>query len=127
MRRTGFTLLEAAVSLAIVGTVAVGALEAFAAESRAALRARHSAPAVALAGEQLARLEMLDARALRTLPDSLRHGRAGSATQLYAWTAFVERVRNEPDLYTLRVEVRWDTGEYTLATRAYRPSAESVQ
>mgnify|MGYP001205221527 CR=1 FL=1 len=65
MKRAGFTLLEAVVALAIVGTVAIGALEAYGAEARAATRARASAPAAAIARERLSRPELLDAHALR--------------------------------------------------------------
>lgn len=120
MRRTGFTLLEAVVALAIVGTVAIGALEAYAAEARAATRERESAPAAALARERMARLELLDAHALRTLPESLSRGRL--ATPLpYEWTAGARAVDGEPDLYELSVDVRWPDGAVALRGRSYRP------
>ncbi len=127
MRRAGFTLLEAVVSLVIIGIVAVGALEAFAAESRAARQARLATPAVAAAAEQLARLELLDAPLLTALPDSLRAGRLDSGAQRYEWRATVERVPQEPDLYALSVEVRWDAGAYALTTHAYRPMSAGVR
>jgi type II secretory pathway pseudopilin PulG len=126
LKRAGFTLLEAAVSLAIIGTVSIGALEAFAAESRAALRARLAAPAVALASERLARLELLDAAALRALPDSLRRGQTGDGARSYEWRAEVQSVPDEPNLYALRVDVAWDAGTYALAARAYRPAAADL-
>jgi type II secretory pathway pseudopilin PulG len=109
------------VSLAIIGIVAVGALEAFAAESRAARHARLVTPAVAIAAEQLARLELLDARMLAALPDSLRAGQMKDGAQSYDWLASVARIPQEPDLLALRVEVRWDGGEYALTTHAFRP------
>lgn len=124
MKRSGIALLEAAVALAIIGVVAIGALEAFAAESRAAWRARRAVPAVAIASEQLARLQLADLRALQTLPDSLRAGRVRDGEVLYAWHAMVEPVRNEPQLYALRVNVQWDAGSYTLAARTFRDAAE---
>ncbi len=123
MRRAGFTLLEAAVSLAIVGTVAVAALDAFAVEARTARRARAAAPAVALAGERLARLQLLDARELRALPDSMREGAFATADGWsYRWRASVQPVRGDGDLYTVSVTVTWDTGEYPLWARVYRPA-----
>ncbi|MBM3909114.1 MAG: prepilin-type N-terminal cleavage/methylation domain-containing protein [Gemmatimonadetes bacterium] len=122
MRRAGFTLLEAAVSLAIVGVVAIGALDAYAAEARAALRARQTAPAAALAAERLARLQLLDARQLRALPDSVRSGAMTTGPWRYDWRAAVARVADEPDLYTLEVVVEWEGGSYALASRAYRPA-----
>jgi prepilin-type N-terminal cleavage/methylation domain-containing protein len=121
MRRAGFTLLEASVSLAIIGVVAIGALEAFAAEARTARQARLAAPAVAAAAEQLARLELLEAPALRALPDSMRRGALVDDAQSYEWRASVDVVPGEPDLFALRVEVRWSAGEYVLTSHAYRP------
>lgn len=121
MRRAGFTLLEAAVSLALIGIVAIGALEAFAAEARAARQSLLATPAVAVAAERMARLELLAASTLNALPDSLRAGRFEDGAQSYEWRAAVERVPNEPDLYALNVEVRWDAGSYALTTHAYRP------
>lgn len=123
MNRRGFTLLEATVALAIVGTVSIGALEAFAAESRAARRARDAAPAEAVASERLAQLSLLDARSLQALPDSLSRGATPAGAREYRWTAAARPVVGEPDLFQLQVAVRWDSGEYTLATRAYRPAA----
>lgn len=121
MKRAGFTLLEAVVALAIVGTVAIGALEAYAAEARAATRERESAPAAAMARERLSRLELLDAHALRTLPESLSRGQLAAGPLLYDWTASARPVTGEPDLYDLGVEVRWVDGAIALRGRSYRP------
>ena len=120
MKRAGFTLLEAVVALAIVGTVAIGALEAYAAEARAATRARESAPAAAIARERLSRLELLDAHALRTLPESLSRGRLTDPIP-YEWSALAREVRGEPDLYEFSVDVRWADGAVALRGRSYRP------
>jgi len=125
MRRAGFTLLEAAVSLAIVGVVVIGALDAYAAESRAALRARQSAPAAALAAERMARLQLLESRQLRALPDTERFGTLTAGAWRYAWRASTAPVADEPDLYALDVVVEWNGGSYALASRAYRPMLES--
>lgn len=127
MRRTGFTLLEATVALALVGVVAIGALEAFAAESRAAFRSRQLAPAVALASERLARLELLDAARLRALPESLRTGSVRDGVQEYAWRADVAPVPNEPDLYALTVDVRWAAGAYRVGARVFRAASVGGQ
>lgn len=120
MRRAGFTLLEATVALALVGVVAIGALEAFAAESRAAFRSRQLAPAVALASERLARLELLDASRLLALPESLRTGTDRDGLREYRWLADVVPVRNEPGLYALTVDVRWESGAYHVGSRVFR-------
>jgi len=125
MRRAGFTLLEATVALLIVGIVAIGALEAFAVEADAARRARQAAPAAAMAAERLAQLQLLDARGLQSLPDSLRTGRLIDGNRVYEWTASAMPVRDERDLYTVRVDVRWEAGEYALATRVFRSPEET--
>lgn len=121
MKRAGFTLLEAVVALTIVGTVAIGALEAYAVEARAAVRARQSAPAAALARERLSRLERLDAHLLRTLPESLSRGLFSAGPTSYEWAAAVRAVAGEPDLYELAVDVRWPDGALALRGRSYRP------
>ncbi|MBI3567535.1 MAG: prepilin-type N-terminal cleavage/methylation domain-containing protein [Gemmatimonadetes bacterium] len=121
MKRVGFTLLEAVVAMAIVGTVSIGALGALAAESRAAARARDTAPAAALARERVARLELVSRHTLAFLPDSLSHGEAAAGTQLYKWVATAKPVSQEHDLFDVAVEVQWAGGAFTLRTRTWRP------
>jgi len=127
VKRPGFTLLEATVAMVVLGTVAIGALAAFAAEARAAARANALAPAAALARERLSRLELLDAHALRTLPESLSRGSEALGTQSYEWSATAHAVAGESDLYDLAVEVRYEDGRYALRTRSFRPAVTGVQ
>lgn len=123
--RAGFTVLEAAVALAIVGLTAVGVLAAFGADLRGAERARDSLAALSLAQSQLARLEVLGARELSSLPDSLGRGAFAAPLDQYRWTATTAAVPGEPDLYDLRVVVEWSdgrsTGRSTLRSRRFRP------
>lgn len=126
MNRRGFTLLEATVSLALVGVVGIGALETFAVESRTALAARHAAPASALAEERLARLSIVDGAVLQRLPDSLARGGATIAGMTYAWTAAAAPVPREPGLYSVRVHVTWDGGQTALESRVFRAHAEQT-
>jgi prepilin-type N-terminal cleavage/methylation domain-containing protein len=127
MNRRGFTLLEATVSLALVGVVAIGALETFAVEARTATTARRAAPAAAIAAERMARLSVADAALLRALPDSLARGAAVDGALSYAWTARSAPVPNETGLYTLRVNVAWDGGQTALVQRVYRPVEERAK
>src|SRR5918999_2456349 len=92
--RRGFTLLEAAVAMAIVGVIALAALGAYAAELRAADKARQALPAVSLAEERLAAIDLTGARELRSLPDSLARGRFPAPFEQYEWTATVRRARD---------------------------------
>lgn len=119
--RPAFTVLEAAVAIAIVAMVSIGALAAFSGDLRAAQRAREMIPAAALAEDRIAALELADPLRLAMLPDSLSRGRFAEPFGAYAWTASATPVRGERHLYDFVVRVRWDAGEYSLRRRRYRP------
>lgn len=119
--RRGFTILEAAVAMGIVGMISIAALAAFSGDLRASQRAREVLPAAALAEERLSAIEVSDPRRLATLADSLAHGRFGEPFAAYEWRANVTPVRGERWLYDIQVRVRWESGEYVLARRRYRP------
>ena len=121
--RRGFTLLEAAVAMTIVAIIGVAALGAFGADLRAADRARQTLPAAALAREQLAILNLVDAHTLRMLPDSLGQGTFSKPFDNYQWRATAKEVRGEPALVELTVRVEWAEGAYAVTERRYRPTA----
>lgn len=122
MRRAnrGFTLLEAAVAMAIVAIVGVSALAAFGADLRAANRTRQTLPAAALALDRLAILDLVDAHTLRMLSDSLARGTFAKPFENYSWRATVKEVRGDPSLVELTVRVEWAEGAYVLTERRYR-------
>ena len=120
MTRPGFSLLEAVVALVIVGTASAAAYAAFAADAGAASGERASAPAVAIATEQMAQLQLLDAHTLLAIPDSLRRGQVAVGATGYEWHADARAVPTEYGLYELAIDVRWKTGTYALRTRTYR-------
>jgi prepilin-type N-terminal cleavage/methylation domain-containing protein len=120
-RRAGFTLLEAAIALLVLGLAAAGTFAALGAGRRAETGAAQVGPAVALAEEPLAALVLASARELRALPDSLRRGRFASPYDAYAWTAEARPVAGETDLYDLAVTVTWPAGgRLALRTRRFR-------
>lgn len=119
--RAGFTILEAAVAIAIVGTISIAALAAFSADLRAAHRAQDVLPASALAEERIASLEISDPADLAMLPDSLARGNFAPPFERYRWTASAEPVRGDRWLYDFNVRVSWDAGDYTLSRRRFRP------
>jgi type II secretory pathway pseudopilin PulG len=119
--RPGFTVLEAAVALAIIGIAAIGVLGAFGADLRGATQARDVLTAASLARARLARLEVAGARELSSLPDSLAAGAFAAPLERYSWTAASAAVPREPDLYELRVVVSWAGGSTTLRSRRFRP------
>ena len=118
--RHGFTLLEAAVAMMIIGVVSAAALSAFAADLRAADRAQRMLPAAALAEDRLAVLEMAPST-LEVLADSLKRGRFDAPFDDYVWTADVRRLRGLPGLVELRVDVSWAAGSFSLTERLYNP------
>ena len=118
--RSGLTLLEAVVALAIVGVTAVSALGAVAAESRAAEDARTVLEAEALAVQQLALIETLTGEGLQRLPDSLAHGTFDPPFERYRYTATSTPVLGEEGLTRVNISVEWANGEFPLGTVLYR-------
>jgi type II secretory pathway pseudopilin PulG len=117
----GFSLLEALIAIAIVSTSIVAGLAAFSAELRVAGRARSAAELETLAQEALAGLTLIPGPLLRPLPDSLRQGRFEPPFEQYAWRRTARPVRWNPDLLDATVEVTGPDGQFSLATRLYRP------
>ena len=120
-RRHGFTLIEAVVALAIVGTIAVAVLGAFGAELRTASRLRGALPAVPLAEERMALLSTLEPRVLAMLPDSIARGAFAPPYADYRWEATVDELPDIPGLLQATVTVTWPDGRYAIETRHYRP------
>ena len=120
--RAGFTVLEAAVALAIVGVATVGVLGALGAQTRALETARSQLEASALAESMLERLRIADRASLEVLPDSLRRGRFGPPFDAYTWLVSTAPVQNERDLLELSVRVTGASSEFELRTRRHFPT-----
>lgn len=131
--RAGFTLIEAAVAVTIVGLAAVASLAAFGAELRAGDRARTALEVEALLEEQLSLTRLLPTQSLISLPDSLTRGEFLPPFERYAWSRSVRVVPGTPGLFDVTVRVRRAadrsteddsrTGEWSIATRLYRSAA----
>lgn len=120
--RSGITLFETVVALAIVGMTAIGALTAVGSELRAAERARRTVEAAALATQRIALLDLLSAQELLALPDSVRAGRFDAPLDAYRWeTSSAPVMEAEEDgVFAVTVRVTWSDGAYALPTRLYR-------
>ena len=121
MARSGFTLLEAMVSLAILSLVGISALGAVGRDLDAATRARAALEAAALAEDRLEVVRMLDAAALAAPPDSVARGRFQPPFSAFGWRTEVDPVGDAPGLYDVRIEVLWENRARTLRARLYRP------
>ncbi len=117
--RSGFTMLEAVVALAIVGVVCVGVLGAHAGATRADILATERLPLAALAEERIAAVD-LDAGSLQRLPDSLARGAFPAPYATATWTTETRRVEQADGLYDVVVRVRDGSDVFTLRTRRYR-------
>jgi prepilin-type N-terminal cleavage/methylation domain-containing protein len=118
--RRGFTLLEAAVAIAIVGLAAVAALDAVGASLRATEKARWALQADALARERLEVVALLDDAGLESLPDSLADGTFGKGFSDFRWQTESKPVAGQPGLYDIRVVVMSTQGTHWVRTRLYR-------
>ena len=122
-RRRGFTLLEAAAAVVVIGISSAAALGAAASEMRAASRIRHALAAEVLADQRLAALRLLPREQLERLPDSIARGAFPSPLNEYQWRASTALVRGEQDIFELRLVIQWEGGAHTVATRHYSPRA----
>ena len=118
--RAGFTLLEAAIAVVIIGMAAAAVLSSFGTTLRTSARARRALEAEALGGQRLAYVELLSNAELSHLPDSASHGRFPAPFEEYGWEATSNAVRGDDGLFDVRVEVTWSDGRYALPTRLYR-------
>lgn len=119
-RRSGISLLEAVVAVAIVGITSVGALEAVGGGMRTAEKAKRAAEAEALATARLDFMDLLSDRELQALPDSVDKGKFSAPLEEYTWTTTSTPVADQAGLYTIRITIAWPTGSYAVKTYAYR-------
>jgi type II secretory pathway pseudopilin PulG len=119
-RRSGISLLEAVVAVAIVGLTSVGALEAVGGNMRTAEKAKRAAEAEALATSRLDFMDLLTDRELQALPDTVQDGKFSGKLEEYTWKTTSTPVADQAGLYDIRITIGWPTGSYRVVTYAYR-------
>ena len=118
--RRGISLFEAVVSVAIVGLVAVSALETVGAQMRTAEKARRNTEAAALATARLDFMELLTDRELQALPDSVSEGTFAEPLDEYSWKTTSDPYSEQAGVYSVRLTIAWPTGSYAVKTYLYR-------
>lgn len=119
-RRSGISLLEAVVAVAIVGMTSVAALEAVGSDLRTAERARRAVEVEQLATSRLEVMNLLTDQELQALPDSISSGTFSKPLDEYSWKTTSAPVSDQAGLYDVRLTVVWPAGSYTVRTYAYR-------
>ena len=118
--RPGLSLLEAVVSVAIVGITAVSALEAVGSQMRTAVTARRNTEAATLATSRLDFMELMSDRELQALPDSVSKGEFAPPLDEYSWTTTSDPYSDQAGVYDVRVTIAWPNGSYAVKTYLYR-------
>jgi hypothetical protein len=114
-------LLEAVVALAILGVASIVLLQVRAQQIRVATQARELLTAQALAEDRISALRMLDYLLLSDPPDSLMEGVFPPPFEDFSWTAEVEIMEDEYDLFGVEVEVTGPAERFPLRTLVHRP------
>lgn len=126
-RRAGFVLMEAVVALAIIGLVSIALLSATGAQLANANKANVLLTARSLAEDRLAALRLLDYDELKDPPDSLLEGTFLAPFESFSWTAVLEEMEDEYDLFGAEVVVTGLGESYPLRTLLHRSGAIAVE
>ena len=118
--RSGISLLEAVVAVAIVGMTSISALEAVGSGMRTAEKARRAAEAEALATSRLDFMTLMTDRELQALPDSVAKGTFPEPLEEYSWTTTSKADADQAGIYSVHVTITWPNGSYTVPTYLYR-------
>jgi type II secretory pathway pseudopilin PulG len=124
--RRGFVLLEAVVALAILGVASIVLLQVRAQQMRVASQARELLTAQALAEDRLGALRLLNHVLLEDPPDSLMRGVFPPPFETFSWSAEVELIEDEYDLFGLEVVVEGPDERFPLRTLVHRPRSVLV-
>ncbi len=128
-RRRGFVLIEAVVALAILSLVGLALLQATGTQLRAASKAKVLLTEQALAGDRIGALRLLSYDDLRKLPDSLATGAFPPPFDEFTWTAQVDSIKGEYDLFGAQVTIAGRGETFPLETLIHvpRPTTETTQ
>jgi type II secretory pathway pseudopilin PulG len=103
--RDGFMLLEAVIALVIIALFGVGLLATMGAQVRTADRGVVLLTGRALAEDRFMAIQMLGNEEIKDFPDSLAAGVFPEPFEDFTWTATVEPVGEEYDLFATSITV----------------------
>jgi hypothetical protein len=119
--RSGFVLLEAVVALAILGVASIVLLQVRSQQIRVATQARELLTEQALAEDRISAFKLLNFELLSDPPDSLMEGEFPPPFEAFTWTAAVELMEDEYDLFGVEVVVEGPAERFPLRTLMHRP------
>ena len=119
-RRSGVSLLEAVVAVAIVGMTSISALDSVGSGMCAAEKSKRAIEAEALASSRLQFMDLMSDAQLQSLPDSVAKGKFAAPLDNYSWTTTSAPLSEQAGVYDVHVTVTWETGAYTVKTYLYR-------
>ncbi len=121
-RRSGFTLLEAIVALAVVSIVCIGVLAAQGSALRAESIANARLPLAELARDRIAAVDMFDG-SLNETPDTLKVGTFPPPYDMVQWHVRVEPVQGTTSLWSITAVTTSGADSVSLSSRRYRETA----
>jgi prepilin-type N-terminal cleavage/methylation domain-containing protein len=123
----GFTLVEVAVALFILGVTVVAMVEATSGTLRAQAGAERSREAVALAEWKMNHLAASSVDSLKQYLVT-RRGEIALPPHRYVWQALVRPARGEDRLWEVAVRVEWDGGGHIgLESVLFRPDLPAAR
>lgn len=122
----GFTLVEVAVAIFILGVAVVAMVEATSGTLRAQAGAERSREAVALAEWKMNHLAALPADSLKQYMVT-RTGEIALPPRRYVWRALVRPARGGDRLWDVAVHVAWDGGHVGLESVLFRPDLPAAR
>jgi prepilin-type N-terminal cleavage/methylation domain-containing protein len=116
----GFTLVEAAIALLLLGVALVPLLQSVTAGVRSEGDLAATLNAVPLAESRMEELSLLPADSL-SFYFSARRGTFAPPFARYRWSALLRPAAGSPALVQAAVRVEWEGGGYSLETYFHRP------
>jgi hypothetical protein len=118
--------MEAVVALAIIGLFALALLSTTSSHMRTASKARVLLTARTLAEDRISAIQLLEYDELADLPDTLAAGVFPEPFRDFTWSARVEEMKDEYDLFGVEVVVAGQGESFPLRTLVHSPRPQTT-